>query len=108
MKEYVEKDRVIGLLGKNWRCNVDANDAMQESIDDVRKLPAADVREVVRGEWIMNDECRTVCSLCGNVVAFVSHADKRWEFGNFCPNCGADMRREIEHETNSRRGNDGT
>lgn len=62
----------------------------------IKSIPAADVRPVVRGKWIMNDECSTVCSLCGNVVAFVSHPDRRWDFGNYCPNCGADMRGESD------------
>lgn len=57
----------------------------------IETFPAADVRPVVHGKWIMNDDSRTVCSLCGNVVAFVSHPDKRWDFGYFCPNCGAMM-----------------
>ena len=30
----------------------------------------------------------------GMSMAFVSHPDKRWDFGYFCPNCGADMREE--------------
>lgn len=59
-------------------------------------IPAADVRPVEHAEWIMNDEFETVCSLCGNVVAFVSYPDRQWEFGNFCPNCGADMRKSVE------------
>lgn len=57
-------------------------------------LPAADVREVKRGKWVWNDQSNIVCSLCGNVVAFVSHPKKKWEAGYYCPNCGADMREE--------------
>lgn len=48
-------------------------------------FPAADVRPAVHGQWIMNDESKTVCSLCGNVVAFVSHPDKRWDFWVLLP-----------------------
>lgn len=55
---------------------------------------ALNVAERKKGKWIMNDECRTVCSLCGNVVAFISHQDRRWDFGNYCPNCGAKMESE--------------
>lgn len=48
-------------------------------------LPAADVRPVVRGEWKPTGAgCLTSkCSVCGN---------KSIETGNFCPNCGADLR----------------
>ena len=60
----------------------------------LHSIPAADVREVKRGKWVWNDQSKLVCSLCGNVVAFVSHPKKKWEAGYFCPNCGADMREE--------------
>ena len=53
-------------------------------------IPKADVRENVRGEWILEDESDVYelwkCSKCGN-GAF----DARYDF---CPNCGADMRGE--------------
>ena len=108
--EYIEREALLLHLNDIWlttkptdtmydddrqlamvRC-MGLNDAM----DAVKSIPAANVREVKRARWIMNDECRTVCSLCGNVVAFVSHPDKRWDFGNFCPNCGAEMKGEAE------------
>ena len=48
-------------------------------------IPAADVRPVVRGKWTATGAgCLTSkCSVCGY---------KSLEAGNFCPNCGADMR----------------
>lgn len=58
------------------------------------RIPAADVRPVVRGKWepvvAANEDGSPYqagirCSECG-------HFDV-WEF-NFCPNCGADMREE--------------
>lgn len=55
------------------------------------RVPAADVVPVRHGRWVMNDQSTPVCSRCGNVVAFVSHPDKKWDFGNYCPNCGAKM-----------------
>ena len=51
------------------------------------KLPAADVRPVVRGKWqkIGQFGVVVVCSVCGK------SPDRKT---NFCPNCGADMREE--------------
>lgn len=62
----------------------------------VQSIPAADVRPVMRGHWITEEEAekigdyskRDTCSVCG-------HCD--WDctesaYFNFCPNCGADMR----------------
>jgi len=55
----------------------------------LKPIPAADVRENVRGKWIhwaRSDEC----SVCG-------YNTGKYEMGsNFCPNCGADMRGEMD------------
>ena len=53
----------------------------------VESLPAADVVEVIHGEWQHHPDCDgyCFCNKCG------------WGFGdetNFCGNCGADMRGE--------------
>ena len=51
------------------------------------KIPTADVRPVMKGEWYEPDDDYgyLVCSVCEER----SPNDERW---NFCPNCGADMR----------------
>jgi len=68
--------------------------------------PTADVRENVRGEWILDEDdgdCR--CSHCGIAIDQM-HKNKHgllnaltngkwWTFYSFCPNCGADMRGKV-------------
>ena len=61
--------------------------------DAVRTAPAADVREVKRGEWIIHNE------LIENVILDEKEIYQCSECGYrkvrkscFCPNCGADMR----------------
>lgn len=57
-------------------------------VDDfIMALPPADVRPVVRGEWI-DDGCITRCKYCGE--------EKEFPHWRFCPNCGADMRETKE------------
>ena len=65
------------------------------------KLPAADVRPVVRGRDIcdtVNGHCEFKCSVCCVELSSVYGGNN--DFGldggyfNFCPNCGADMREE--------------
>lgn len=61
-------------------------------------IPAADVRPVVRGKWILKHDYSTEeiedgekyweCSLCG---CGSDSYDTTWHTP-FCPNCGADMR----------------
>lgn len=50
---------------------------------EIRKLPAADVRPVVRGEWVFAEDSVFRCSICDRIC---------YELGApFCY-CGADMR----------------
>lgn len=57
------------------------------TIKGAKAIPAADVREVVRGKWQKIGQLGVVvvCSVCGK------SPDRKT---NFCPNCGADMREE--------------
>lgn len=59
----------------------------------LEEIPAADVRPVVKARWVYTDMSRLACSNCGNPVAFALK-DDGWHHGDFCPNCGADMREE--------------
>lgn len=60
---------------------------IDDVLNDVEDFPAADVRPVVRGKWTSTGagHLTSKCSVCGC---------KSLECGNFCPNCGADMREE--------------
>ena len=40
------------------------------------------------GKIIVDEDCNTSCSRCGNTLAF----------GNFCCNCGADFREECKND----------
>ena len=55
-------------------------------------MPTVDVRENISGEWIEKPEigdCCYICSECG----FVRDA-YFLDVGNYCPNCGAQMKEE--------------
>lgn len=61
---------------------------------DVADAPTADVVERKKGEWIINPTdaidmmfTKPKCSECGFESA---------DGGNFCSNCGADMRKEVK------------
>lgn len=56
---------------------------------EIRKLPAADVRPVVRGKWISDGDgyhWTYNCSICAWKDGYPFN-----ERHNFCPNCGAKM-----------------
>lgn len=94
MKEYIEREAAIHAVVKRFWSKLYVSDV--ELGDAIEELPAADVVERKRGEWVtvtydvegwgeMFDE---KCSVCG-FVEYYRH--------NFCPHCGADMR-EVDHE----------
>ena len=76
---------------------LDYYQASGETKKDCPLVPAADVRPVVKARWVYTDKSRLVCSNCGNPVAF-SLKEDGWHHGDFCPNCGADMRPEPPKE----------
>lgn len=53
----------------------------------IKRAPAADVRPVVRGRWLHETEIE------GHACGECSACHKIRVIDNFCPNCGADMRR---------------
>lgn len=62
---------------------------------DVADMPAADVKPVVHGKWLLKDRdgswaCWT-CSECGRLVHLTDYKENVQEEYPFC-HCGADMR----------------
>lgn len=90
MAECIEREAIIEFI-RSYRSSTDVAFHTEEHL---REIPSADVAPVRHGRWVMNDQSTPVCSRCGNVVAFVSHPDRKWDFGKYCPNCGAKMDEE--------------
>lgn len=67
-----------------------------DAIEKLMALTSADVKPVVRGEWIWEEASWGYrCSACQIMFDY----DKTYQmfdhgFANFCPNCGAEMRKE--------------
>jgi hypothetical protein len=96
-KEYIEReafDRELQNLVKeyNRNCESERSSGAFEALYKLRLLPAADVVEVVHGEWIVRfdgrySQRRTYCSICGNHSGIGGNKQEP----NYCPNCGAKM-----------------
>lgn len=107
MAEYIERLAAIDSLTPD--ALIKRMDSVYDSIPNrfhraakrvIAGVPAADVRPVVRGEWLKSPECPEeydICSVCGL-------NDKHRTRGNaehpafesippFCKWCGADMRK---------------
>ncbi|MBR5285919.1 MAG: hypothetical protein IKU30_03390 [Clostridia bacterium] len=106
MTEYISKDAIIKAIKKKYcdeckRINKGFSSPkfcsicrVTDDLDIIGKLPAADVRENVRGEWILaervsHDRGLWECSHCHKWVWGIAE-DKPTQ--KFCDNCGADMR----------------
>lgn len=96
--EYIEREAAYPLAKKICDA-IDSEDFQRLNfgmriLDWIDDIPAADVRPVVRGEWIVKTDAdgKTygVCSECG-YKQYAGHL-------KFCPNCGADMRPEPPKE----------
>ena len=63
-------------------------------VGELRRLPAADVRPVVRGRWAAANFHTVKCSICGFEMDIMTVDDHVLNHANYCTNCGADMRKE--------------
>lgn len=92
MSRYIDADILSDALRRLTLGETDAARATMKITHYVSRMPTADVRENVRGEWLHDEVTmngNTVytpnakCSICDCYV---------FQESNFCPNCGADMR----------------
>lgn len=96
MTDYVEREAVLREIKEFAEEFCECDYVFPPMVRDIKRLPAADVRPVVRGNWeewwpselcliFTGEEMLWMCSEC---------AAKFSERKNFCSNCGADMREE--------------
>lgn len=103
MAEYIEREAALRVL-----CDACGNAACPKGLiprcsyyEKMQSVPAADVRPVVRGKWhsqfyyresTKSYDCEMhVCSECGGEWSY--DAETGMSSYNYCPNCGADMRK---------------
>lgn len=100
MARYIDADALIEFIEARyditWKDDYEGGikDACVDIIEKIKNIPTADVVERKRGEWIFNPSdaiemmfTKPKCSECGFESA---------DGGNYCSNCGADMRKEVE------------
>ena len=103
MKEYIERAAVhdlVKILPKYHMFSYDRTEGMigihPDDVDfGVDKIPAADVVEARHGRWEMapyNGVYDIRCSACGYCSGI------RFYSSNYCPECGARMDKEVDHE----------
>lgn len=90
MKEYIERSAILDTLADPFRKASDETEVeILKCWDRIKKIPAADVVEVVKGKWESHGEGFKwvyICSVCG----FVDGCPMNDRM-NYCPKCGAKM-----------------
>ena len=107
MTEYIEREAAYQTLTEYYH---HTTEGMHSALRDaLNRVPAADVRPVVRGEWSVHEiykhelsygatayEPVYECSACGGWMESYLRYDEPImpedaDFPRFCPNCGARM-----------------
>lgn len=99
-KEYIEKEAALNSVCYDC-CEQAFCGSPCVDYERISGLPPADVKPVVKGEWIeapdyLFDNVYT-CSACGSEFVLEAGTPEDNEY-NFCPNCGAEMRKEENDE----------
>ena len=81
MAEYIEREALLAAYDAE---HVGPRGRARELIANA---PAADVRPVVRSEWVLNDNRTWSCKRCHSWIP-----DEQRYYANYCLFCGADMR----------------
>lgn len=109
MDDYISRKGAIEALCA-MECGDDSEHCVKRTCEvftTLMRLPAAPVREVKRGRWIIKNGVqyapeaeqgcvkviKVQCSSCRWRMYLTDSLEQAW---NYCPNCGADMREESE------------
>ena len=101
MKEHIEREAILSYPIRADHCDKkNANEhfifGIESVMEFVENLPAADVAEVRHGRWEeASDGDGVVCSECGTDFCTMIHETEKFRF---CPNCGARMDKEDDHD----------
>lgn len=108
MAEYIDRETLYAALHDTGGCDAEKNSfadgwdkAITESIRLLMEHPAADVVEVVHGEWVLEygDYGKMMCSVCKKEPQTEKIPDpfdvyqmtEAYITSDYCPNCGAKM-----------------
>lgn len=101
MSEYIDREAVISRLEKvdmdtYYGFTAAVQIGVDHAIQCIKEAPAADVAPVRHGRW---EPGNPICPVCGENKFKDLDADvwADWQ-PKFCPNCGARMGKEDEHE----------
>lgn len=87
LRRVLDDADIVGAERKKYEWGLEL---FESCISNMKELPSAEF-ECKKGKWIDSDNVSWMCSECGKWLD-VLQGDVDM---NFCPNCGADMRKNI-------------
>lgn len=96
MDDYIKRSEAFNVIVSEMQSRGERTNFREAIVRQaIASIPAADVRENVRGKWIctkvraLKDGEWAICSCCGSAEHVEYYGELTWKF---CPECGADMR----------------
>ncbi|MBQ6359355.1 MAG: hypothetical protein IJI97_10495 [Clostridia bacterium] len=98
MDDYISRQAAMDAIHGHYEVrNPDQNAEMDKISMLIFRVPSADVRPVVRGQWIEHEDPNGdpyyECSACHGEMVCIEGTPQDNEF-YFCNYCGADLRRK--------------
>ena len=94
MADYIDREKIFSI----WR-SMPAPASVTSLVAAISQTPAADVVEVRHGRWVWDTTGlypKPICSRCGEEP--YRRSNHTSDLPKYCPNCGARMGKEDEHE----------
>ena len=98
MDEYIERGFALDVV----KCT---SGDYAAAFAEIAHAPAADVAPVQHGRWIEDERtypgpglANNLCSVCGEIAGSWKEGLEPGRKWAYCPNCGARMGKEDEHE----------
>ena len=94
MADYIDREKIFSI----WR-SMPAPASVTSLAAAISQTPAADVAEVRHGRWVWDTTGlypKPICSRCGEEP--YRRSNHTSDLPKYCPNCGARMGKEDEHE----------
>ena len=106
MSDLISRKAVINIIHKEIEEVTDylQHDALIELEADLEEIPPVEAVPVVHGEWLdfYGDYSTAECDQCAECYEVSPDSEPKKEYFeafkqcyNFCPNCGADMRKKV-------------
>ena len=102
LDDYITKRQALDVITANNESDMMTLRCYDKLIHGIYKLKPAPVREDVEGEWRLvsrngDGTSDYECTACWGMMCDVPDDDEH-DLCSFCPNCGADLRKETGNE----------